>query len=177
MRHLTRSLLIMGLCIAALTGCNSARTEVNPAQQAVPTPAPAADKELQIKTFYTNSELEKLVEQQTTIRFRQDEDKYAAALTALRTPPSGELLSLVSKLQFKEVKLNEGKLRINLTIPNEARLGSGGELLMLQAISKTVFQFQEVASMELLVDGKQVESLMGHVALPYPIVRNTEFME
>jgi hypothetical protein len=41
----------------------------------------------------------------------------------------------------------------------------------MQAIPKTLFQFQEVKTIELLVDGKKLDSLMGHVDLPHPIPR------
>ncbi|PYE48021.1 GerMN domain-containing protein [Paenibacillus barcinonensis] len=59
-------------------------------------------------------------------------------------------------------------------IPDEARLGAGGELLFLAVLQQTMFQFEEVHSIQLLVDGQQTESLMGHVELQNPILRESE---
>ncbi|MNP82329.1 hypothetical protein D3C76_1809300 [compost metagenome] len=53
-------------------------------------------------------------------------------------------------------------------------MGSGGELLFLDVLKQTMFQFEEVQSIQLMVDGKETESLMGHVELENPIVRGTE---
>ncbi|MBY3626982.1 GerMN domain-containing protein [Acinetobacter sp. CUI P1] len=61
---------------------------------------------------------------------------------------------------------------LDIHLPNSARLGSTGEDVALQVIQKTVFQFDEIKSLDLLVDGKAVESLMGHVELEHPIMKS-----
>ncbi len=43
--------------------------------------------------------------------------------------------------------------------------------MLLEAIQKTLFQFPEVDSIDILVDGKPADSLMGHMELPHPIKR------
>ncbi|MNJ00980.1 hypothetical protein D3C73_1604640 [compost metagenome] len=50
-------------------------------------------------------------------------------------------------------------------------MGSGGEVLLMDALKKAVFQFSEVQALDILVDGKIVDSLMGHVELEHPIKR------
>jgi hypothetical protein len=50
-------------------------------------------------------------------------------------------------------------------------LGAPGEDFFLQALKKTAFQFPEVKTLSVLKDGQKVESLMGHMDLPYPIKR------
>jgi hypothetical protein len=44
-------------------------------------------------------------------------------------------------------------------------------MFAIDALQKTFFQFDEVQSLELLVDGNQIESLMGHVELEHPMTR------
>lgn len=61
---------------------------------------------------------------------------------------------------------------MDVHMPDEARLGAGGEQFALDALTKTMFQFDEVKSVELLVDGAKVESLMGHVDLEHPLTRH-----
>ncbi|MNY78319.1 hypothetical protein D3C86_2185150 [compost metagenome] len=59
-----------------------------------------------------------------------------------------------------------------MKIPEDAHLGASGEDLALQALLKTSFQFDEVKTVDILVDGKSVDSLMGHVELEHPFSRN-----
>lgn len=67
--------------------------------------------------------------------------------------------------------LKDGQVTVDLSLPDAARLGSPGEEMLLDALKKTLFQFSEVKTIEILLDGKQVESLMGHMELPHPIKR------
>lgn len=125
---------------------------------------------LTIKSYYTDDQLNDLMEKSTEISFKDDADKYLAALEALKESGDSSLLPLW-KVEFLSAKLSDGKLTVDISLPDEARLGAGGEALALEALQNTLFQFEEVESIELLVDGQQVESLMGHVELEYPMTR------
>ena len=72
------------------------------------------------------------------------------------------------------MKFHDGVLAIDVHIPDDARLGSGGELLALDALKETMFQFEELNNLELLIDGKALESFMGHSELEHPISRNNQ---
>ncbi|MBU5674409.1 GerMN domain-containing protein [Paenibacillus brevis] len=133
------------------------------------TEAPEQQK-LSIKSYYTDDQLNELIEKEQTIHYTHDEDKYMAALETLKDSGDSELLPLW-KVEFHSAKLSKGMLTVDITLPDEARLGAGGEALAVEALQNTLFQFQEVESIELLVDGQQVESLMGHVELEYPMTR------
>lgn len=125
---------------------------------------------LSIKSYYTDDQLNDLTEKPQTIRYINEADKYIAALETLKDSGDSELFSLW-KVEFHSAKLSEGMLTVDITLPDEARLGAGGEALAIEALQNTLFQFQEVESIELLVDGEQVESLMGHVELEHPMTR------
>lgn len=125
---------------------------------------------LSIKSYYTDDQLNELTEKEQTIRYTKDEDKYIAALETLKDSGDSELLPLW-KVEFHSAKLSEGMLTVDITLPDEARLGAGGEALAVEALQNTLFQFQEIESIELLVDGQQTESLMGHVELEHPMTR------
>ncbi|MEK3721831.1 GerMN domain-containing protein [Paenibacillus sp. FSL H8-0034] len=141
--------------------------------QATPqaTPAPDNNKQLKIKAYYGDESGEKLVEQETNISYQQDDEKYMAALKALSMSPDSNNIALFKGFTFHSAAAKSGLLTINVTMAPEARLGSGGEALLLQALKKTIFQFTEINSIEFLVDGKSIESLMGHMDLPHPIKR------
>lgn len=129
-------------------------------------------KELKIKAYYSDAQLEKLVQKDVTINFKQDQDKYLAALNQLKKSPDDKTIPLFKGFTYKSVALKDGQLNLDVSIADDGRLGSGGEEMLLDALQKTMFQFSEVKSIEVLVDGKQVESLMGHMDLPHPIKRS-----
>ncbi|ALS22625.1 MULTISPECIES: GerMN domain-containing protein [Paenibacillus] len=143
-----------------------------PPQTATPQPNQEQNKELKVKAYYTDANFEKLVEKEVTISFKQDQDKYKAALEKLETSPDNQTLPLFKGFTFHKVELSNGQLTIDLSMSPESHLGSGGEEMLLTALQNTLFQFTEVQSIQVLVDGKQVESLMGHMDLPHPIKRN-----
>jgi hypothetical protein len=140
-----------------------------------PTPVPTApvvdNKQLKIKTYFGNENGDKLVEQETSITYKQDDEKYMAALKALSINADTTKLPLFKGFTFKTVAARNGMLTVDVSMAPESRLGSGGEELLLKALKQTIFQFTEINSIELLLDGKAVESLMGHMDLPHPIKR------
>ncbi|WNR42365.1 GerMN domain-containing protein [Paenibacillus roseipurpureus] len=140
---------------------------------AVPTPTAVPMKQRQIKAYYSDQDEMKLVEKAVTISFQKDADVYAAALQALQKNDDPKAISLFDDLKFKSVAFDatKGELKVDVAFGPKTQLGAPGEELFLQALKKTVFQFTEVKALYVLKDGKQVDSLMGHLELPYPIKR------
>lgn len=124
-----------------------------------------------IETYFTDDQMMDLIKESKKITYKQENDKYLTALQALQSSDT-QLFSLWGKMQFQSANLKDGQLTIDMTLPDEARLGAGGESLALDALKQTIFQFSEVQSIELLVDGVQVDTLMGHVELEHPMKRN-----
>ena len=130
-------------------------------------------KQAVIKSYYGDENGEKLIEKTATIEYAKDEDKYLAALESLRKTSDPKAAALCSGFTFKSAKLQDGKLTVDLTISDDGHWGAPGEELTLQALKQTPFQFQEVQSLDILVDGKPADSLMGHMDLPHPIKRGS----
>lgn len=124
-----------------------------------------------IKAYYTDPELMELVEGTADISYKEANEKYEAAYKALQKSDNAEMIPLWEKIELNSVKFENGSLTIDVTVPDEANLGAGGESFAVDAIKKTFFQFDEVKSLQLLVDGQQAESLMGHVDLENPMTR------
>lgn len=194
MRYMRTALLCaaFGLAITA-TGCGKKNAEpglesspnaaatVAPATAAPETAATAsptgtvqAEKEASILAYYADKEATKLIQKNVTIRYAAEEGKYLAALRSLNKSPSEEAVSLCPNMNFRSAKLAEGTVTVDLTLSDQDRLGSGGEVLLLDALKQTLFQFNEVQAIELLVDGKQTESLMGHMELMHPFKRSPQ---
>lgn len=84
------------------------------------------------------------------------------------------MLALWQPIEITSVELTDGLVVLDIHLPDEARLGAPGEMLVIETLKKTLFQFDFVQGIQLLVDGAEVETLMGHVELEYPMVREQE---
>ncbi|OIB04617.1 hypothetical protein AK95_13465 [Paenibacillus sp. LC231] len=124
-----------------------------------------------IKAYYTDPDLMELVEGTAEITYKEDQEKYKAAYQALQKSDKGDMVPLWEKIGLNSLKFENGALTLDVTVPDEANLGAGGESFAIDAIKKTFFQFDEVKSLQILVDGQQTESLMGHVDLENPMTR------
>ncbi|MNB75061.1 Sporulation and spore germination [compost metagenome] len=151
-----------------------ASATASPSESAVPSAsAPAEEKQTQtISVYYTDQQMTVLKESKAPISFTKGDDKYTEAFKALQNSGSGDLISLWGKMELKSLKFENGQIVMDIHKPDEAQLGAGGESFALSALTKTLFQFPEVNSIELLVDGQKVESLMGHADLLHPMTRD-----
>jgi hypothetical protein len=184
---LVRSALVSAALLAVLSACGQAKvqgtadTDVKPSQaqsnaaaleQTAKPSDQDADKQAKVKAYFGDENGENLLEQELTITYKQESDKYAAALNALTKSPNEKQIALMKGISIKSARLNNQLLSVDLSIAPEGRLGAGGEKLLLEAMKKTVFQFSEIQSLDIKVDGNAVDSLMGHMELPHPIKRN-----
>ncbi|WP_282935592.1 GerMN domain-containing protein [Paenibacillus sp. RC67] len=170
---------IVGLTLVVLiSGCGQAKQAPNALEgqkSSSPTTQTSTSgsetKQTKIKVYFGDENGERLVEQESTISYKQDNEKYASALKALTTSSDSKRIALLKGFTFNTVSLKDQTLTVDLSMAPESRLGAGGEDLVLQALKKTVFQFSEIQSLNILLDGKAVDSLMGHMELPHPIKR------
>lgn len=125
-----------------------------------------------VKYYVANDRLDGLLEREAVVEPEEPSDTYRLAMEALkRGDESAGELPLWKNAVFRRVELAGGVLIVDVSLPGEARLGSMGEALAIEAIARTAFQFEEVSALEILVDGEQADSLMGHEELAHPIVR------
>jgi spore germination protein GerM len=78
----------------------------------------------------------------------------------------------------KETRVLEVKVKDFIAYPNfsseitRLSVGSRGEALVVAAIANTLIKFPGVERVQILVEGKKVESLAGHVDISQPVGRN-----
>ncbi|WP_334071504.1 MULTISPECIES: GerMN domain-containing protein [Paenibacillus] len=133
--------------------------------------ADSAEKQ-RIEAYYTDDQMLELKTVTAEITYKKEQDKYLAALQTLKSSGQSDMFALWEKAEFRSANLKDGVLTVDIHLPDEARLGAGGEALALEALKRTVFQFKEIEAVDLLVDGDPVETLMGHEELEHPIPRN-----
>ncbi|WP_293200328.1 GerMN domain-containing protein [Paenibacillus sp.] len=174
---LTAVIILSGCGSKPVTNSGDTKPEPNPPSSNASSPsAPSAEKKetYEIEVAYVDPELTQVKTKKAEITFSDNDEKYTQALDVLQHSDDPNYISLWSDIGLESLEYQDGKLTLNIHIPDEARLGSGGELLFLDVLQQTLFQFEEVQSIQLLVDGKETESLMGHVELENPIVREKE---
>lgn len=170
------------LSIALVAGCGSKPTTnagqpEQPTTELPTTEQPPTDgqkdnkQEQSIQVYVSDEELMGLKTYEKKIQYANDEEKYKAVLEALQSSDNDSDIPLWKKIEFKSVKMDNETLVIDVHIPEDGHLGAGGEQFALEALTKTLFQFNEVKAIDVLVDGEAVESLMGHVTLEHPIKR------
>lgn len=156
-------------------GLNTPAT-AEPAESAAPVPtdkpAEAAKQSQTISAYYTDPQQMDLVKADASISFSNDTEKYSEAFKSLQNSDNPERVALWSGIELTSLKFTDGQIVMDIHKPDEAQLGAGGEALAISALTQLFFQFEEVKSIELLVDGEQVESLMGHVDLEHPFTRD-----
>ncbi|WP_164545666.1 GerMN domain-containing protein [Paenibacillus albus] len=148
-------------------GTNSNQSDANEEQEP---PKPEVKKE-QISLYYTDDEMLDLHEQKAEIEYSDGKQKLEAAFAAMKKDDDKGEPSLWKHAELRSVKQEGTAITLDLHLPDDARLGAPGEMLALEAIEKTYFQFQDVTSIDLLVDGESVDSLMGHMDLDHPITK------
>lgn len=182
----TRLLAVLALTAALSSACGQAATNTNtnagtentasaPEVNAGTTTVSEQPSEtrLTVHYFVGDEDLAALVDKTAEIAFAKEEDKYLAALQTLQLEDGSGGVSLWKNAVFLSASLTDGKLTVDLSLPDNARLGAPGESLALDAITRTAFQFEEVDALDILVDGEVVDSLMGHEELEHPIVKET----
>jgi hypothetical protein len=144
-----------------------------PVPTASPKPTTEPLKKVQVKAYYSDQDEMKLVEKEVSVSLLKDSDVYEATLKSLQKSDDPKAIPLFDDMKFTSVKFDaaNGEMKLDLAFGPKTQLGAPGEDLFLQALKKTMFQFPEVKSLYVLKDGKQVDSLMGHLELPYPIKR------
>lgn len=174
--------LAIAICAISIlvVGCGSKPTSPGPVQGSDPattTPPPIAnpneenEESQEIEVFYADDQLLQLEQSMKEITFKDDSDKYSKTYAALQNSDQPELIPLWKNIDLLSASIEQGKLTLDVHIPGEARLGAGGETLALDALRDTFFQFDEVNSIDLLVDGNTTDSLMGHAELEHPLTR------
>lgn len=168
--------LIAAAAILTMSACGSRPDNTQGGSsdqvQTPPEPVPVVEKKSEtIKVYYTDEQMTELQEQQADIQYADTKEKIENAYNALQQDGKDGGLSLWKHIDLLSAKVENGGVTLDIHINDEARLGGPGEQMAVDAVQKTMFQFEDVTSLDILVDGEKEESLMGHVELDHPIMK------
>jgi len=105
----------------------------------------------------------------------------AQALGLLLSEPSdsGNWSTIPDGTKVRSIHFANGIARVDFSreIVKNFRGGSAGELLLVGSIVNTLTEIQGVEKVRIMVNGKQIESIGGHVDLSEPIGRMNELLK
>ena len=132
-----------------------------------------------IKVYYPDDNGMKLVAETRTVETTQD-GKYKAAMESLLsgTKAKGVVTIIPKKAKLKSVAVKNGIATVDFSedlVKNFAG-GSTGEEMLVGSIVNTLTEFPEVKSVQILLEGKKVDSLAGHLDTSKPLKRMTELL-
>ncbi|MBE8951145.1 MAG: GerMN domain-containing protein [Quinella sp. 3Q1] len=139
------------------------------------------ERAIKVKVYYPDDSGMKLVEVEREILVDDSVDKYTAAVEALREEPEEENLTTIfpKKAAIKSITVRDGLATVDFdgSILKGFVGGSTGEEFFIGSIVDTLTNFPEVKRVKFLVDGKEIETLSGHMDLSTPLERMTSLTE
>ena len=135
---------------------------------------------LTVNVYYPNEQGTKLLPSSRKIETGSSKDKYTAALESLMKGPTekGQTAIFPKKAKLLSVTLKNGTAVVNFSKELQTNFvgGSTGEEMLVGSIVNTLTEFSEVYNVHILFDGKNIETLSGHMDLSVPISRMTNVL-
>ena len=133
-------------------------------------------KKISLKIYYPDDAGINLVGVNRTVEIKNDADKYLAAVRLLMKNPEEKDLTVIfpKNAKINNVTFADGTAFVDFdsNITKSFVGGSTGEELLVNSVVKTLTEFKEVQQVRFLVDGKEIETLSGHMDLSAPIKKS-----
>ena len=137
-------------------------------------------QKLTIKVYYPDEQGMKLIANKRTVTLDQQE-KYTAAMESLLegTTEKGQTNIIPKQAKLRSVKVENGTATVDFTgdLSKNFVGGSTGETMLVGSVVDTLTEFPEVKKVQILIDGKKVESLSGHMDLSQPMGRMADLLK
>jgi spore germination protein GerM len=159
-------------------GGSSAAISGNSGTSAGSTPSSSgtekATKKMNIKVYYPDEQGMKLIAVKRTIK-ADDSAKYTEAVKSLLQGPKdkGQIAVIPKQTKLKGVKVKGDIAYVDFSqdLVKKFTGGSTGEEMLVGSVVNTLTEFPEIKKVQILVEGKEIETLAGHMDLSNPIGR------
>lgn len=165
MRNKMIMLLLSGVLLVSLSACNdgssafvSGVTDKDVKEDVKNT------KEETVKLYFSDSQAEKLIEVNHTIILKEEDSLEMKIIDALQAKSEDEeLFNVIDKcITVNSVKVEEKLALVDVSSEN-LEGSSTQEMFFIEGIVSALTQLEEIDSVKFLVDGKEAETLMGHM--------------
>jgi len=135
-------------------------------------------KEQNVKLYFSTSDAMYLDTEDRTVKGR---NIYLETVNALiKGPITSDLVKTIpDDVEVLNISKNNDTIQVDFSeeIITNHWGGSSGEILTVYSIVNTLTQFEGIKRVEVLVEGKEVETLVGHMDLSVPIETNQDIIK
>ena len=132
-----------------------------------------------VRVYYPNAEGTKLIAATKKVK-DQKADKYTAAVQAMLTEPTekDEFSVMPKGTKLRSVKFDKGQVSVDFSreFVKNFTGGSTGEIMLVGSIVDTLTEYTEVKTVQILVEGKSIDTLAGHMDLSEPLKRMPDLL-
>lgn len=136
-------------------------------------------KERTVTVYFPNNNGTRLVAEKRKVAAKKD--KYKAAMEELMkgTKDKDKTVIIPKNAKMKSVKVLNGIAKVDFSkeFQTEFAGGSTGEEMLIGSIVDTLTEFDDVQKVRFLIEGKEIDSLCGHMDLSEPIARMTKLLK
>jgi hypothetical protein len=153
------------------------------ATSVVPPPSAAAGRKIKARLFYVSEDGARLVGEEREVPFGEGVAQQAREIVNAQIAPAAEptVSAIPSGTALRALFVTErGEAYVDLSQPFAAAQtgGTTSELLSVYTIVNVLTaNLPAVTSVQLLVEGKEVDTLAGHVDLRRPLAKNTAWVQ
>ena len=184
------AVILTVLCMAMLAGCDeqskagSSSSSSIAASSSGSSAASSSDSQkaavMDISVYYPDVNATGLVAVTKTVK-AQEADKYQAAVEALLAGTDDKKLTAVfpKKAKLRKVSVSGGVAKVDFdkNLISGFVGGSTGEEMLVGSLVNTLTEFPEIKKVQILVEGKEIDSLSGHLDLSRPVERMPELIK
>ena len=177
------------LCTVVLAGCDEQKkTESGSSAAAVSSSTASGSSKsagqeaavTDISVYYPDVNATGLVAVTKNVKVK-GQDKYKAAVEALLAGTDDKRLTTVfpKKTKLLKVAVSGSTARVDFDKNLTAGFvgGSTGEEMLVGSLVNTLTEFPEIKEVQILVEGKEIDSLSGHLDLSKPVSRMSELIK
>lgn len=180
----TRKLLLLLLMVLALlvTACANEKTpdmvkqpeNANAAEQQSAGKPPAGQESMRLTVYFATQDAMNLVPEVHAVE-KNDHPAKTAMELLLAEPSSKQLVRVLpTGTKLKSLAVRDHVAYVDFTdkiIKNNGG-GSATEMLIVASIVNTLTEFPDIHKVQILVEGKTVETLSGHMSIGQPLSRS-----
>ncbi|MCR5175546.1 MAG: GerMN domain-containing protein [Anaerovibrio sp.] len=137
-------------------------------------------EDIKVKLYFPNNDASEMVAVEKTVKVTGT-TKYKAAIEALLAGTTDKKLTNVipkkTKLLGAEVVKDTIKLNFSKELIDDFNGGSTGEEMLVGSIVNTMTEFPEIKKVHILVEGKTVDTIKGHMDTSVPLTRMKELLK
>jgi germination protein M len=175
--------LVVLLIALLAAGCEPGQTvtgpPATPAQQQDKQSSQASTETMVVTVYYATKDASFLVPEIRTVP-KTDHPAQTAVEQLLLAPKNADLVRTLpegTKLKGITVKDHIAYVDFNDKLIKNGRGGSTGEILVVGAIVNTVTEFADIYKVQIMVEGKKIGTLYGHLDTSEPLSRSENIIK